>query len=102
MTLSIPLSYRRYLPFALTVLTVMVLMSTGLSAQGVTPLESAASKFYSMLARMFPFVSGIMIFGCIILLASGHHDAWSRLVTISFCIALGVGALTYVAYFSAI
>ena len=46
-------SFRRHLPFVLTMLAVMVALSTGLAAQGVTPLESAASKFYGMLARMF-------------------------------------------------
>jgi type IV secretory pathway VirB2 component (pilin) len=98
MTLSIPLTLRRYLPLVLTLGVMLALCTTGLSAQA-TPMETAASRLVDVMIRIAPYLATIAFVIGGILMAIGHHDAYSRFGQICMGACVALGALSLVNYF---
>ncbi len=87
----------RSLPFVLSLGLLLLCLSTGLSAQ--TPIENAASRLVDIFVRIAPLMATIAFIGGGILVAIGHHDAYSRLFNVCIGVAVAMGAVTLVNYF---
>lgn len=97
MAVTVPLSWRRHLPFAMMMLCLLVLMSTGLHAQ--TPIESVAQRLTDIFVRITPYLATIAFIVGGILMGIGHHQAHERLVNICFGVGIAMGAIALVNYF---
>jgi len=89
--------HRRFLPFVLTLGLLLVCSTVAVFAQ--TPIETAANRLVDIFVRIAPLMATIAFVGAGILVAVGHHDAYSRLFNVCIGVAVAMGAVTLVSYF---
>jgi hypothetical protein len=99
MALSIP--WRRHLPFALTLLTVMALSAAPAFAQGPAPWTTLSFNLRDFLVIIVcPLATLVMAVLAIFSMTSGHHGSYGQTVVYFFAAAAFASITTFTLFFS--